>query len=568
MSLEIPPAVLWLAAALLLPLFAKSWRPAVMVAAPLLGLAVISLLPDGARLGFEYARYELVFLQVDGLARMFGIAFSIVGVAAGVYAWHVRNLTQQQAMLLYAGGGIGVVFAGDFLTLLLFWEVMAVASTLIVWSGRTEKASRAGYRYLMYHVVGGGVLLAGIAVHAATTGDLSVGAFSASLKTTGPVLILVGVLVNTAMPPFHTWLPDSYPKATVAGSVFLSAYTTKTAVYVLARCFPGWEILFIGGVIMALYGVWYAMISNDIRQILSYHIISQVGYMVAAIGLGGEFAINGASAYAYNHLLYKALMFMGAGAVLYSVGETRLTHLGGLGRKMPWVVLLYLVGAASISGIPLFNGFVSKAMVMELASDHKVGYYILLLVSVGTFLSVGLKLPYFAWFYRDAGLKLQRPVPPTMIGGMAILATLCVLFGIFPQLQYTHLPFAESFNAYYVPAVVKGLQLPIAAFVVFWMARKIMFGPAKMVIDLDWFYRKAAPGLRVVAVDGVSVVFAAAAGMVERITAGATAFARNPGLLARRRGAQYDPDRDRISLGASLTWTLLTIVVVWLIIAL
>lgn len=564
MSLEIPPVVFWLAAAFILPLLPRRWRPALVVAAPLLGLAVIAALPEGAFLGMEFPRYELVFLNVDGLARMFGIAFSIVGIAAGIYAWHVRNLTQQEGILLYGGGGIGVVFAGDFLTLLLFWEVMAVASTIIVWSGGTRQASRAGYRYLMYHVAGGGVLLAGISIHAMTGGDLSVGAFPPALAAAGPVLILVGVLVNTAMPPFHTWLPDSYPRSSVAGSVFLSAFTTKTAVYVLARCFPGWELLFIGGVLMALYGVWYAMLSNDIRQILSYHIISQVGYMVAAIGLGGEFAINGASAYAYNHLLYKALMFMGAGAVLYSVGETRLTHLGGLARKMPWVVVFYLVGAASISGVPPFNGFVSKGMVMEAASGYPLQYYLLSLVSVGTFLSVGLKLPYFAWFYRDAKVELKRPVPRTMLAGMAVLAALCLLYGVYPQAQYGHLPFSESFNAYTAGGLVKALQMQIFVFAAFWIFRGMTFGPAKVVIDLDWFYRKAAPALRLVAVDGVNAIFTAFAGTVGKVTAAASDFAGNPW---RWRGG-YNPDHDRSSLGASLTWTVLAVVVVWLLISL
>lgn len=566
MGVEIPPVLFWLIAALLLPLLPKAWRPVVMIAAPVLGLAAIATLPEGQFAILPYVQYDLVFLQVDGLARMFGIAFSIVGIAAGVYAWHVRNLTQQEGMLLYGGGGIGVVFAGDFITLLLFWEVMAVASTLIVWSGGTRAASRAGYRYLIYHVIGGAVLLAGISFHAVAEGDLDVRAFAQAGTTLGPILILIGVLVNTAMPPFHTWLPDSYPRASVAGSVFLSAFTTKTAVYVLARCFPGWEVLVIGGVIMAFYGVWYATISNDIRQILSYHIISQVGYMVAAIGVGGAFAINGASAYAYNHLLYKALMFMGAGAVLYSVGETRLTHLGGLGRKMPWVVSLYLIGAASISGVPLFNGFVSKAMVLEVMADYPLGYYVLTLVSVGTFLSVGVKLPYFAWFHRDAGIELQRPVPRTMIAGMAILAALCLLFGVYPYIQYTHLPFTEDYNSYRTQIVVKALQLQIFTFAAFWIFRRMAFGPAKIVLDLDWFYRKSVPFVRAVVIDGVNAGFAMAQAGLDRLVATGVGLGRNPLGVLRLVTSEETADRQRVAIGASLSLTLVAVVVVFVLV--
>ncbi len=559
---EFPPVFYWLAAALLLPLLPRNWRPALLVATPVVGLFAIIGLSAEATFSLALPTFDLEFLRVDGLSRMFGIAFSIVGIAAGIYAWHGRNLSEQAAMLLYSGGGIGVIFAEDFLTLLLFWEVMAVASTVVIWSGGTRQAARAGYRYLMYHVVGGAVLLAGISVHAVGSGDWSVSAFSSGTGQLGPILILVGVLVNTALPPFHTWLPDAYPKASAAGSVFLSAFTTKTAVYVLARCFDGWEVLFYAGVIMALYGVCYAMISNDIRQILSYHIISQVGYMVAAIGWGGDFAINGASAYAYNHLLYKALMFMGAGAILYTTGETRLTRLGGLGRKMPWVVVFYLIGAAAISGIPFFNGYVSKGMVLGELAENPFGYYLLTFVSVGTFLSVGLKLPYFAWFHREAEVKMTRPVPVTMLWGMAILAFLCVLYGVIPGVQYTHLPFPEDFDAYKLASVAKYVQLQVFIFAAFWILKQKMYGPEKAVIDLDSIYRSVAPGMRLLVVDGIDRVFGLAQRGLDGLTVVGCKIGRNP-VRVLLPGRKEPADRDRFTLGTGLALTLLTVVAVF-----
>lgn len=562
---EIPPVIIWLVAALLLPMSPRSWRPALLVIAPALGLGLILMLPGDAGFALSLPTFDLELLRVDGLSRMFGIAFSLVGVAAGIYAWHGRKLSEQAAMLLYSGGGIGVVFAGDFMSLLVFWEVMAVASAVIVWSGGTKQAAQAGYRYLMYHMVGGAILFAGISIHSITSGDWSITSFASAAPTWGPILILSGVLINTALPPFHTWLPDSYPRASVAGSVFLSAFTTKTAVYVLARCFPGWEFLFYAGVIMALYGVCYAMISNDIRQILSYHIISQVGYMVAAIGWGGEFAINGASSYAYNHLLYKALMFMGAGAVLYTTGETRLTRLGGLAKKMPWVVALYLVGAAAISGIPLFNGFVSKGMVVDAVSSSPFGYYLLTFVSVGTFLSVGIKLPYFAWFNREATIEVKRPVPGTMLVGMAILATFCILYGVFPSLQFGQLPFAEDFQPYKLSTVVKYLQLQIFTFIAFWMLKQKMYGPEKVVIDLDSIYRGAAPAVRWLVVDGVSAAFTQAQAGVARLTTVGIEIGKNPIRLFV--GGRAEPaDRFRLSIGAGMALTVATFVVVLLFI--
>ncbi|HLS27947.1 MAG TPA: Na(+)/H(+) antiporter subunit D [Opitutales bacterium] len=562
---EIPPALFWILGALLLPALPRLWRPAILVAAPALGLATIIALPEGAEITARFLDYELVFLKTDGLSRMFGIAFGLVGIAAAVYAWHVRDLRQQLGMLFYSGGGIGVVFAGDFFTLLIFWEIMAVASAVIVWTGGTKESGGAGYRYLMYHVVGGSVLLGGIVVHVFSSGSIDIVAFANEGAGLGAILILIGVLVNTGFPPLHSWLPDAYPRASIAGSVFLSAFTTKTAVYVLARCFPGWDLLFIGGVVMALYGVCYAMFSNDIRQILSYHIISQVGYMVAAIGIGGDFAINGASAYAYNHLFYKALLFMGAGAIIYTVGESRLTHLGGLARKMPWIVIFYLVGGASISGIPLFNGFVSKGMVTDAASAYLPAYYLLNLASVGTFLSVGVKLPYFAWFYRDRGLELKRPVPRMMVVAMGFLAFMCLLYGIAPQVQFTHLPFPVDYSAYQMGAIAKAMQLQIFTFVVFWFFREQLLGPAKVVLDLDWFYRRPAGFYRTVFVDGVSAVFSGALRVTLFLTDIGIAIARNPVHFWRMSGERFDADRDRAPLGPNLALALLVAVVLSLL---
>ncbi|MEX2382090.1 MAG: Na(+)/H(+) antiporter subunit D [Opitutales bacterium] len=563
---QIPPALYFLAAALLLPLLPVSWRPGVMVAFPLAALFAALALPEGPLVSVSFLHYELVPLRVDGLGRLFAIAFSLVAVVGGIYSWHERDLRQQVAALLYAGGAVGVVLAGDFLTLLLYWEVMAVASAFLVWSGTMPGAGGAGFRYLLFHLFGGALLLAGIIFQVHATGSLEVGSFLED-PTPGTVLILLGVLVNAGMPPFHMWMPDSYPKASVTGAVFLSAFTTKTAVYVLARCFPGWEVLLIVGSLMALYGVYYAILSNDIRQILSYHIVSQVGYMVVAIGVGGEFGINAAGAHAYNHLLYKTLLFMGTGAVLFSVGSTRLTDLGGLRKSMPWVVLLYLIGGASISGFPLTGGFVSKALVMEgVYRIESAAFYLLVVASVGTFLSVGVKLPYFTWFHRDAKRKPQREVPRTMLWAMGILAFLCLLFGMYPPALYAFLPFPEDYAAYTLLGVLKPIHLFLATFVGFWLFRHKLLGPAKIVLDLDWFYRKPAPYFRIVFIDGVNRVFDACERWLDVLAAKTASASRHPraliGLSPKGRQGDFDPDADRTLLGRSVSLTVLTVVVV------
>ncbi len=563
---DVPPVAFFLLGAALLPWLPAVGRAGVCVLFPLLALVHVSLLTEGAELAVPFLQYELVLLKVDGMARMFGIAFTLVAVVAGIYAWHMRELKQQLAAMLYAGGALGVVFAGDFFTLLVFWELMAVASALLVWAGGTDRAGAAGLRYLLVHLLGGSLLLAGIVMEVYTSGDLSVRAFAEEFSP-GSLLILLGVLVNAGMPGLHAWLPDSYPKSTVTGSIFLNAFTTKTAVYVLAVCFPGWEVLFVCGLIMALYAVSYAVLANDIRLILAYHIISQVGYMVAAIGIGGELGLNSAAAHAYNNILYKTLMFMGAGAVLFAVSETRLTHLGGLFRKMPWVVVLYLVGAAAISGLPLFNGFVSKSMVMDAVYGRDLGYSLLALASVGTFLSVGIKLPYYTWFYRETPRELDavgKP-PVNMIVAMGILALICVAYGLWPAWQYAQLPYGVDFTAYRTDLVVKAIHIPLGTFVVFWFFRHKILGEAKIVLDTDWFYRKPASNIGGLILDGVNRFFGACESGLDRlIVQRIVPPFRNPikalGFKSGQ-GDHYDPDMDRTSLGSAVGLTLLVMVV-------
>lgn len=560
MIAEFPPALLLLVGALIMPVVPESWRARVFLVFPFAAMGLIWTLPEGPLMSHDIMGHELILLQVDPLSRGFGLVFTLAAFAMGIYSLHLRDLSQQVSALIYVGGALGVTFAGDFFTLLMFWEVMAVSSAFLIWAGRTPQAQAAGFRYLIFHLFGGTLLLVGVVLLWFETGDLTLRVFEVT-NSPAVVIILIGFLVNAGAPPLHAWAPDGYPKSTVTGSVFLSAFTTKVAVYVLAQTFLGWDVLYYVGIATALYAVYYAVLAVDIRLILAYHIISQVGYMLAAIGLGGDFALSAAAGHAYNNIIYKSLLFMGAGAVLYSVGTTRLTDLGGLGKRMPWVVALYMIGAFAISGFPLFAGFVSKGMVLSASVDHGgYGSYFLLLASVGTFLSVGIKLPYYTWFYRDSGLK-PKPVPRGMIVGMAILAALCLAIGIWPNLLLAQLPVAVDFHSYTVYHVVEAVQLPLFTFLAFWIFRHKILGEAKIGLDTDWFYRRPAPFARRVMVDGVNAFFDGAESQVRKVAGAAIAFARNPPALGRAGKGDYDPDRDRFPLGATLMLTLLAVVV-------
>jgi multicomponent Na+:H+ antiporter subunit D len=498
------PGVILIVGAFLLPFLPEKIRPSVFLIFPLMALFMVITRPDGYSVTGELLNYDLTMMQVDSLSRIFGIIFSITAFVAGVYAYHMKELGQQSNALVYAGGALGVTFAGDLLTLVIFWELMAVSSTWLIWARRTKETDHAGMRYLIYHILGGGLLFAGILWHLATTGSLAVETVTREYSVAN-VLMLIGICVNAAVIPLHTWLADAYPKATVTGSVFMSAFTTKSAVYVLIRMFPGWEVLAWFGAAMAIYGVIYAVICKDIRAILAYHIVSQVGFMVCGIGIGTEMALNGATAHAYSHILYKALLFMGTGAVLYATGTSKMVYLGGLFKKMPYVFGLYMVGALSISGIPLFNGFISKGMTIDAAgyAGNEAAMLMLLLASVGTWLSVGLKLPYFTWFDKaDNDIEVKK-LPVNMYIAMGIAAFACIFYGLFPNALYVYLPFEVDYQPYTIYHLVEVIQISLLTFLGFWIFRKKMAPELILALDVDWFYRKAAPAARLIFVQKV-----------------------------------------------------------------
>jgi len=512
---HLPPFVLFFMGALVLPFLPRRIRGWVFLVPPLAVLWLLSGLESGTSASVSFLLWELQPLRVDRLSLLFGWVFAMAAFVGGVYALHLKDTGQQVAALLYAGSALGAVFAGDLLTLFVFWEVMALTSAYLVLARRTQVSRASGMRYLYVHLGGGVILLAGIVLHWVESGSLAFELFEP--RTTAAWLILVGFALNAAVPPLHAWLADAYPEATVTGAVFMSAFTTKTAVYALARGFWGWEILVPAGVIMALYGVVYAVLSDDIRRLLAYHIVSQVGYMVAGVGLGTEMGLNGATAHAFTHILYKGLLFMGAGVVLYSTGRSKLSELGGLARYMPWTVALYMIGAFSISGFPLWSGFVSKSITVEAAELLSRENVVLLLhlASIGTFLHTGLKLPYFTWWGPRRTYE-PKPIPWNMVAAMAIAALLNTWIGLFPGGLYSILPHAIDYEAYTFSHVVKAAQLLGFTFLAFWIFRAKLGGEALMALDTDWVYRRPARASYAL---GPAVV-ARAFGVVDRVVYG------------------------------------------------
>jgi len=495
-DLWLHPSLVLLAGGLLLPLVPAAAKKAWLLLVPLLTFASIVVLPQGTHGVVSFLQFTLVFGRVDALSNVFAYIMGLMAVIGSLYGLHVKRDVEHIAAWTYVAGSIGAIYAGDLLTLFLFWELMAFSSVFLIWFRGREESLGAGFRYLLVHVAGGVSLLAGIILHYhATNGDLTFGLFDVAHPTPAAWLIVIGFILNAAVPPLHAWLPDAYGEATFNGSVFLCAFTTKTAVYALIRGFAGLDILVVLGVIMALYGVVYAVLENDSRRLLAYHIISQVGYMVAGVGLGTTLAINGACAHAFAHILYKGLLFMGCGSVLHMTGKSKFTDLGGLYQKMPWTFLFTLIGGLSISAFPLFSGFVSKSMIVQAGfEDHKLWVgFLLLLASAGTFLHTGLKVPYFIWFGKNhcSQETWQRAAEPpwNMMAAMAVTSILCIFIGCYTPYLYRMLPYPVDFEPYTAYHVSETLQILLFTGLGFFLLLKKLEPEAKISLDLDWPYR-------------------------------------------------------------------------------
>lgn len=483
------PSLILLAGSVGVYLLAGRLRHAVFIGSPLLAILTVLKMKSGTVWPYSFLGYDLIVLKADATSLVFALIFSMVAFLGAVYALHLKNRGEQIAALLYAAGSLGVVFAGDWITLFFFWELMSITSVFLIWYRGRAESLRAGFRYLLVHFVGGNLMLFGVLL-LISGNNLAVGPLTASNGL--PFwLVLLAVAINAAIPPLHAWLTDAYPEGTITGSVFLSAFTTKVAVYVLVRVFPGTELLLWAGVVMTLYGIVFAVMENNIRRLLAYHIVSQVGYMVAGVGMGTDLALNGSIAHAFSHILYKSLLFMGAGAVIYATGREKLTELGGIARAMPLTVIFFAIAALSISGAPLLNGFTSKSIIVTAAGEggFKAADFLLTLASVGTFLSIGLKLFYFMFFGRDHGLQPQK-LPLNMHLAMGMGSFLCVLYGVYPSLLYTWLPYSMSYEPYTVDHVVSYIQLLLATGVGFWVLLPRLEPHAYISLDTDWFYRK------------------------------------------------------------------------------
>ena len=486
------PAFILIIGGLFQAILPTQLRRIFLLALPILAACSLLSLEPGTYGHIQLFQYELTLLRIDNLSFVFALIFHIALFIVALYAWQEKDTLQLASMFVYAGGAIGAVLAGDLLTLFICWELTAISSALLIWANKTTGAMRAGQRYFIIHVVSGLFLLVGSILHYQTTGSL---AFEhIGINTLAGWLILIAFAIKCAFPLLHNWLQDSYPEASVVGTVALSVYTTKLAVYALARGYAGTEMLIWIGAIMTAFPIFFAVIENDLRRVLSYSLNNQLGFMVVGIGIGTELALNGTAAHAFAHILYKALLFMSMGAVLYRVGTTKASELGGLYKSMPWTAGFCIIGAMSISAFPLLSGFVSKAMILTAVAEE--GYWliwlVLLFASAGVLDHSGIKVPFFSFFAHDSGKRCAE-APINMLLAMGLTASLCIIIGVYPTFLYDLLPYEVNFIPYTASHVITQLQLLLFSALAFVFLYRNNFYPAEIRatnLDFDWLYRK------------------------------------------------------------------------------
>lgn len=495
MIADLPPGLLLILGSFLALALPRRVRSAWMVLLPALGLAHLFTLHHGEWGQVTIFGMPLTLVRIDKLSFVFGVIFHICAFLGAVFALHLKDDLQHVAAQVYAGAAIAAVFAGDLVTLFVYWEIAAVASVFLIWSRRTARSESAGLRYLVIQVGSGVLLLAGTLLHYRQTGSVAFGTLG--LSEPGTVLIFIAFGIKCAFPLLHNWLQDAYPESTATGAVFLSAFTTKLAVYALARGYPGTPMLIWIGATMTVFPIFYAVIENDLRRVLAYSLNNQLGFMVCAIGVGTPLALNGAVGHAFAHLLYKSLLFMSMGAVLHRAGTVKASELGGLYKSMPWTTFFCIIGAASISAFPLFSGFVTKSMTLSAAAaeGHVATWFALLFASAGVLHHSGIKIPFYGFFGKDTGFRCQE-APANMLVAMGVTAALCIGIGVHPKPLYDLLPHPVEFQPYTPSHVVGQLQLLVFAALGFAILKRTHIEPPELKsvnLDSDWTYRRLGP---------------------------------------------------------------------------
>ncbi len=489
------PGLIMIGFGVLVMLLPRPCRKPLGLIAPLTATWAFFQMSEQSSLTYELASYiKMEFIHFDSLAYAFMLAFCIIAVLNGIYGEGIQHRYECGMSLIYAGSVMGVVLAGDCISLIIFWEISAFASTYVIFAKHDFVSARASFRYILVHAFGGNMLLAGLIVYMFHYGN-QIDNILDIYGTPCFWLIAVGVAVNAAIPPLHAWLPDAYPESTATGTVYLSSFTTKAAIYLMIRMFAGMEVLVWMGAAIAIYAACMAIMENGLRRLLAYHIISQLGMMIAAIGAGGEIGVDGAAAHAITNIMFKGVLMMGAGAVIYATGRSKITELCGMAKKMPVTAYCFLISSLAIAGLPGLSGFVSKALIMDALNEGGYNIFAVAVTAggVGTLLSITLKINYYVFFgpCDESDIpEIERQVPWTMNFAMILGTVITVLIGIFPAKFYSIMPNMTIVHPYHIGHVMEYIAIFAGGSIPFFLYLKKMKPHDEISLDFDWFYRK------------------------------------------------------------------------------
>lgn len=460
-------------------------------------LSFISFFTLNAKSAITYGITDSLVLKLihfDNLAYAFMLILCIIAVITAIYGQGIQKQLECGMSMFYTGSIMGIILAGDVISLIVFWEIAAFASMYVIYSSHNREAARSSFRYILVHSFGGNMMLVGLLMYMFKYGA-AIANISSHTHEGFFWFILIGAAVNAAIPPLNSWMSDSYPESTLTGTVYLASCTSKAAIFILIRFFAGMQALVWIGVIMAVFAALMAIMENDLRRLLSYHIVSQLGMMVASVGIEGAMGANGATAHVITNILFKGVLLMGAGAVIYATGKKKITELGGLGRRMPVTSICFLISSLAIAGLPGLSGFVSKAVIMD--AMHEAGFTVpallMTIAGVGTLLSITLKINYYVFWgpcdERTAIMPLKE-VPKTMEWAMIAGTALTVFIGLFPQAFYFILPYDCPVHPYHLAHIMEYVFIFIGGGIPFFMYIKNMRPHEEITIDFDWFYRR------------------------------------------------------------------------------
>lgn len=396
-----------------------------------------------------------IALYMNGFAWVTSFIGVVICLLILIYARDNRNYTYDFyfLFLILIGGMQGVILTQDLFNMFVFFEILSIASYILIAHSKKSKSVIAGFNYLLISSLGMGFFLLGIVLFYGQTGVLSLREGAHLIDELGRgsrifafslLLICVGIGIKAAFVPLHTWLPGAHAFAPHPVSAVLSAVMIKIsflAIWRILRIFQAthlqYILLWIGG-ITALVGIIWAIAQSDAKKLLAYSSISQMGFIIASFGVATSVSLTASFYHILSHSLFKSLLFLSIGVVIYTTGKRNIYELSGLGRKMPFVGMSFFIGAFSICGIPPFNGYVSKTLISISMKNFPFVYLLLFLASVGTVSSFSKLSGIFTGreINKDSNSqskKLSRKISGGILTSLTVLSVLCLITGIFYQ---------------------------------------------------------------------------------------------------------------------------------------